>query len=414
MGLWNLLGNFFKQDGELLDVDASNKRLIIETAYKRLYIDSAIDLIARSLNGCEFQTYREGKLIKSLNHYQLNVAPNKNENAFEFWHKVVHNLVYHNEVLILCKNGQLWVADSFFRDTTQGFREYTYKNVVVNTEMLPRTYREQDVLYLKFATESINEVIDNLYSSYGQLLSKAIQNYKKNGQRRYLFKGRFISSITDKKSKEASDLFEKQMSDFMDPEKDGAVLFQPENVQMEDKSPETKQIDTRDIKAISKDMLEFVATGFHIPPPILSGMNDGGIVSSASNPTGDLDNFILFALRPLGELIVTEYNRKMFAREQYIAKTYTKFNMDNFKLLDINKLSTAVDKLFAVGGLCINDVLVRLGQEPIEEDWANKRYVTKNYERADLDSKGSETNNDGTNEHGEDTAKVSHDGGQEE
>ncbi|MGE6619641.1 phage portal protein, partial [Bacillus mycoides] len=169
MGLWNLLGNFFKQDGELLDVDASNKRLIIETAYKRLYIDSAIDLIARSLNGCEFQTYREGKLIKSLNHYQLNVAPNKNENAFEFWHKVVHNLVYHNEVLILCKNGQLWVADSFFRDTTQGFREYTYKNVVVNTEMLPRTYREQDVLYLKFATESINEVIDNLYSSYGQL-----------------------------------------------------------------------------------------------------------------------------------------------------------------------------------------------------------------------------------------------------
>ncbi|WP_240519837.1 phage portal protein [Bacillus thuringiensis] len=136
----------------------------------------------------------------------------------------------------------------------------------------------------------------------------------------------------------------------MNPEKMGAVLFQPENVQMEDKSPESKQMDTRDIKAIAKDMLEFFAPAFHIPPAILSGISDGGTVSSASNPTGDLDNFILFGFRPLGELIVTEYNKKMFTHEQYLAKTYIKFNMDTFKLVDINKLAKAVDKMFAVGG----------------------------------------------------------------
>ncbi|WP_454432677.1 phage portal protein [Bacillus thuringiensis] len=218
-----------------------------------------------------------------------------------------------------------------------------------------------------------------------------------------------MNAITDKQSKEASELFEKQMGDFMNPEKMGAVLFQPENVQMEDKSPESKQMDTRDIKAIAKDMLEFVATAFHIPPAILSGISDGGTVSSASNPTGDLDNFILFGLRPLGELIVTEYNKKMFAREQYLAKTYIKFNMDTFKLVDINKLATAVDKMFAVGGLTINDVLIRLGQEPLEDEWANQRYVTKNYERADVASKGGEGN-----DNGEDKAEVSDDDRREE
>lgn len=409
MRFWNVIGHFFQKDGETVDVEVSNRRLRVETAYKRLYVDSAIDLIARSLVGCEFQTYRDGKIIKSFNYYQLNVAPNKNENAYEFWYKVVYHLVYQNEALILFRNGGLWVADSFFRDTSQGFREYTYKNVVVNTEMVSRMYREQEVLYLKLAETSINEVINNLYQSYGELLSKAILNYKANGQKRYLFKGRFMNAITDKQSKEASELFEKQMGDFMNPEKMGAVLFQPENVQMEDKSPESKQMDTRDIKAIAKDMLEFVATAFHIPPAILSGISDGGTVSSASNPTGDLDNFILFGLRPLGELIVAEYNRKMFAREQYLSKTYIKFNMDTFKLVDINKLATAVDKMFAVGGLTINDVLIRLGQEPLEEEWANQRYVTKNYERADVASKGGERNEDG-----EHTAKVSHDDGQAE
>ncbi|PGS63930.1 portal protein, partial [Bacillus cereus] len=218
MGLWNVIGQFFQKDGETVDVEVSNRRLRVETAYKRLYVDSAIDVMARSLVGCEFQTYREGKVIKSFNHYQLNVAPNKNENSYEFWYKVVYRLVYHNEALILFRNGGLWVADSFFRDTSQGFREYTYKNVVVNTEMVSRTYREQEVLYLKLAETSINEVINNLYQSYGELLSKAILNYKANGQKRYLFKGRFMNAITDKQSKEASELFEKQMGDFMNPE----------------------------------------------------------------------------------------------------------------------------------------------------------------------------------------------------
>ncbi|MEB9549537.1 phage portal protein [Bacillus cereus] len=394
--LWDLLGNFFgKKDTHSFSV--STMRLQVETAYKRLYVNSAIELIARSLAACEFDTYRSGELKKSLNYYQLNVAPNKNENAYEFWHKVVHALVYKNESLIIPNQDQLWVADSFFRDTTQGFKEFTYKNVVVNTEMLSGTFREQDVLYLKLASESINAVVDSLYHSYGQLLSKAIMNYKANGQKRFLVKGRHMNAITDEKTKQANELFEGQLRDYVDPEKFAAVFFLPQNVDLEDQSPEFKEMDTRDIKAIAKDMLEFVSTAFHIPPSILSGVSDGAGISTAGNPTGDLDNFMIFSVRPFGELITTEYNRKMFRREQFLKKTYIKFNTDNFKLLDINKLATAVDKLFAVGGLSINDVITRLGQEPINEEWANKRYVTKNYERADVerDLEGGEENDDG-------------------
>ncbi|PYE97476.1 phage portal protein [Bacillus sp. 196mf] len=410
MGIRNVFKTFLgkSDNGTTPDVDCSVMTLKAEIAYKKLYVNAAINLIARSLAACDFESYRSGKLKRSLNYYQLNVAPNKNENAHEFWCKIVHQLIYNNEALILPIGEELWVAESFYRETTNGFHEYVYKSVSVNNELLTKTFREQDVLYLRLSEESINSVIDSLYNSYGLLLAKAMKDYKGNGRIRYLFRGRFMSSLTDEDGKAAQKLFEEKAKDYMNLEQLVSIMFLPENVQMEDQSKEPRNLDTRDIKNLAKDMLDFVATAFHIPPSLLSGISEGGI-STTANPTGDLDNFIVFAVRPIGEMIANEYNKKMFSRNQFLSKTYIKFNMDNFKLFDLTKFANAVDKLFAVGGMSINDVLERLGKEQIEEEWADERYVTKNYERARISGTmegGDEIGN------GKDSTKVPNDGEQ--
>ncbi|MGE6313412.1 phage portal protein [Bacillus cereus] len=408
MGIRNVLKTFLgtNDNGITPDVDCSVMTLKAEIAYKKLYVNAAIDLIARSLVACDFESYRIGKLKRSLNYYQLNVAPNKNENAHEFWCKVVHQLIYENEALILPIGEELWVAESFYRETTNGFNEYIYKNISVNNNLLTTPFKGEDVLYLSLSEESINNVIDSLYSSYGLLLAKAMSDYKGNGRIRYLFKGSFMSSLTDKEGEASKALFEEKMKDYMNPEKLFSVLFLPKNVEMEDQSKDPRNLDTRDIKNLAKDMLDFVATAFHIPPSLLSGISEGGI-STSGNPTGDLDNFILFAVRPIGDMIANEYNKKMFTRDEYLNKTYVKFSMDNFKLFDLTKFANSVDKLFAVGGMSINDVLERLGKEQIEEDWANERYVTKNYERARISGTMEGGENDGN---GKDSTKVSNDG----
>ncbi|HDT6579722.1 TPA: phage portal protein [Bacillus cereus] len=408
MGIRNLF-NFIlgtSDKGATPDVDCSVMTLKAEIAYKKLYVNAAIDLIARSLVACDFESYRIGKVKRSLNYYQLNVAPNKNENAHEFWCKVVHQLIYENEALILPIGDGLWIAESFHRETTNGFNEYVYKNVSINNQLLTKEFKERDVLYLKLSEESINNVIDSLYSSYGLLLAKAMSDYKGNGRIRYLFKGSFMSSLTDKEGEASKALFEEKMKDYMNPEKLFSVLFLPKNVEMEDQSKDPRNLDTRDIKNLAKDMLDFVATAFHIPPSLLSGISEGGI-STSGNPTGDLDNFILFVVRPIGDMIANEYNKKMFTRDEYLNKTYVKFSMDNFKLFDLTKFANSVDKLFAVGGMSINDVLERLGKEQIEEDWANERYVTKNYERARISGtmEGGENNGNG-----KDSTEVPNDG----
>lgn len=408
MGIRNIFKTFLgtSDSGTTPDVDCSVMTLKAEIAYKKLYVNAAIDLIARSLVACDFESYRIGKLKRSLNYYQLNVAPNKNENAHEFWCKVVHQLIYENEALILPIGEELWVAESFHRETTNGFNEYVYKNVSINNHLLTKEFKERDVLYFKLSEESINSVIDSIYNSYGLLLAKAMTDYKGNGRIRYLFRGRFMSSLTDEAGKAAQELFEEKAKDYMNLEQLAAIMFLPDNVQMEDQSKEPRNLDTRDIKNLAKDMLDFVATAFHIPPSLLSGISEGGI-STSGNPTGDLDNFILFVVRPIGDMITNEYNKKMFTRDEYLKKTYVKFSMDNFKLFDLTKFANSVDKLFAVGGMSINDVLERLGKEQIKEDWADERYVTKNYERARISGTMEGGENDGN---GKDPTKIPDDG----
>ncbi|ONG91829.1 phage portal protein [Bacillus cereus] len=405
MGIRNVFKTFLgkSDNGTVPDIDCSVMTLKAEIAYKKLYVNAAINLIARSLVACDFESYRDGKLKRYLNYYQLNVSPNKNENAHEFWCKVVHQLIYENEALILPIGEELWIAESFHRETTNGFNEYVYKNVSINNHLLTKEFKERDVLYFKLSEESINSVIDSIYNSYGLLLAKAMTDYKGNGRIRYLFRGRFMSSLTDEAGKAAQELFEEKAKDYMNLEQLAAIMFLPDNVQMEDQSKDPRNLDTRDIKNLAKDMLDFVASAFHIPPSLLSGIPDPG----SKEQQGDLDNFILFAVRPIGEMIVNEYNKKMFTRDEYLKKTYVKFNMDNFKLFDLTKFANSVDKLFAVGGMSINDVLERLGKEQINEEWANERYVTKNYERARISGTMEGGENDGN---GKNSTEVPNDG----
>lgn len=397
MGIRNIFKTFLgtSDSGTTPDVDCSVMTLKSEISYKKLYVNAAIDLIARSLVACDFESYRIGRLKRSLNYYQLNVAPNKNESAHEFWCKVIHQLIYENEALILPIGEELWIAESFHRETTNGFNEYVYKNVSINNHLLTKEFKERDVLYLRLSEESINSVIDSIYNSYGLLLAKAMTDYKGNGRIRYLFRGRFMSSLTDEAGKAAQELFEEKAKDYMNFEQLASIMFLPDNVQMEDQSKEPRNLDTRDIKNLAKDMLDFVASAFHIPPSLLSGIPDPG----SKEQQGDLDNFILFTVRPIGEMIVNEYNKKMFTRDEYLNKTYVKFSMDNFKLFDLTKFANSVDKLFAVGGMSINDVLERLGKEQINEEWADERYVTKNYERARISGtmEGGENDGNGKN-----------------
>ena len=95
----------------LLDLD------LIENSYenvhmKNMALHTNIDLIARTISQLEFLVVKNGEYIKDRLYYKLNVKPNKNQNAYEFWKQFVENIFYENECLIIkTDSDDLVIAD---------------------------------------------------------------------------------------------------------------------------------------------------------------------------------------------------------------------------------------------------------------------------------------------------------------
>lgn len=348
--------------------------LLATEVYKKIAVESCVNLIANAFVRCEFKTFDKGKAVKSDNYYLLNVAPNKNENATEFKKKLISKLYKNNECLIVMANEQLFIADGF---TVQEYvmKDSVYSNVTVGDFQFTGTFNESDVIYLKLNNQDIMQIINSFYKDYGSLLSSAKDIYKRSNAKRFVLKGEFLRSQNNDLQQRINEMMTEQFKPWLEADNAGAVFQLQEKYTLEDmsgngKSGVNKQ-DSRDIRSLLDDIFDFVATACHVPRGLLKG--DVVDVSSQTN------NFLMFCINPLVELISAEFNKKMYGKSDYLQRTYLKIDVTKIKVTDLNDMATALDKLFAIGAMSINDIIEMTGGERIEEDWANKHYVTKNY-----------------------------------
>ncbi|MGF3103660.1 phage portal protein [Rossellomorea sp. DUT-2] len=377
MGIFDWFNSIF-QGKDYVALDAQFSELVVKAHYKRLAIDTCTDLIANALTRCDFTTFENGKELRGEVHYQLNVAPNQNQNATEFFHSLVTHLINENECLVVQLDKQLLIADSFDRQT-YAVKPNLYKNVIIDDFKFDKYFYEEDVFYFKLNDRNIMKVIDSLYEDYGKLLASGISYYKRKNNKRYLIEGDFLKSLTDDTQKAVNAMFENQLSDWFNPDKEGAAFQLSKEYKMEDMSDGQKSTGnvgtSRDIRELVNDVVDFVAMGLHVPRGIIKG--------DVADIEKQVDSFLMFCILPLVKLIEAEFNRKMYKKESYLKRTYLKIDASRIKVVDLVQLASAVDKLFAVGGLCIDDILELLGKEPLNTEWSRKRYVTKNYQDAE-------------------------------
>ncbi|WP_431030046.1 phage portal protein [Lysinibacillus sp. LZ02] len=355
----------------------------VEAAYKNFAISVCIDLIANTLSKCEFHTFVDGKTMRGENYYLFNVQPNQNQNASEFIYDFVSKFFYENEALIIMKDEQLYIADSF-SVTDYAFYENVYKDVVVNDYKLQKTFVESEVIHLKLRDKKIIDAIDSLYKTYGKLLGSAMNYYRRKNNKRYLMKMDHIRAQDEETQAELDALIEAQLKNWFDPKKEGVVFQLQEGMELQDmsSSKDGKDSNSRDISNLVHDIFDFVSMAFHVPKNLLKG--------DLADLEKQVDSFIMFAISPFAELITDEYNRKIYSKEEFLKRTYMKVDTSKIKLLDIVQAATAYDKFFAIGGMTINELLQELGKNPIDEDWANERFITKNYQKASIAYEGGE------------------------
>lgn len=368
--------NLFNQNEDgIVTLDMYCGTITSEIFFKELAIQAAVNMISNAVARSEFLTYEKGKETRGDNYYLFNVEPNQNKSSSKFWRDVIHKLVYENECLVVQQENRFYVADSF--DVIKhAFKENIYRNIVVEDYQLYKPYLESEVFHFELHDNKIKNLIEGLYSLYGNLIAYSKNNYKRSNARRGTLDVPTNYPQTVKAQEELENLLNTRFKKFFEAE-GGAVLPLTSGLKYNDLTTQGYKTgsDSRDIRALIDDVFDFVAIAFQIPPQLLKG--------NVSDTDKAMNNFLTFCVNPIAELLTDEINRKYYGKKAYLEKTYIKLDTSRIKAVDIKEIASALDILFRIGANTINDNLRAMGRETIDEPWANVRFVTKNYQRVE-------------------------------
>lgn len=381
MALWDWFLGLFNKDTGTLPLDVVVGDIAAEVFYKELAVQSCVNLIANAVSRSEFLTYEKGKEIRGENYYFFNVEPNQNKSASKFWRDVIHRLVYDNECLVIQQDGMFYVADSF-TVSRYAFKENIYRDIVIDDYQLNNSYLESQVFHFELHDKKIRDVIEGLYQSYAKLITASQKHYIRNNAKRGTLEIPTNYPQTDKAQKDLQDLLNSRIKRFYEAE-GGAVLPLSNGMKYEELQSNISSkgsIEGRDIREFINDIFDFVAIAFQVPPQLIKG--------NIADTSKAVNNFLTFCVNPLAELLTDEINRKLYGKEAYLERTYVKLDTSRIRAVDITDVAGALDILLRIGAYSVDDCLKLLGLEPLETEWSQARWMTKNYERIEQRFKG--------------------------
>jgi len=365
--------DLFGKDGSL-SLSAVVAGLATEVYYKELAVQACANLIAKTLARAEFRTFLKGEEVREDMYYLLNVEPNPNQNASDFWRDAVYRAVTRNEALIIMADNYLYLADSW--NVVSGtFVENLYTEIQIGDLREPLRRRESEVLHLRMHNDKAAQVIDGLYNSYAKLIAAAQKRYRRNSSKRGFLEVPTNYPQTDKSQKELKDLLENRFKTFFQHEDDavlpltGGTKWQ----ELETTGPTARgSVEGRDIREFINDVFDFTAVAFQVPPQLLKG--------NVADTHEAMKNFLTFCINPLADMIGDEINRKMYGKRDFKKRSYVKVDTTHIRAVDIKDVAGALDILFRIGAYTIDDCLKYLGMEPVGGEIGQQRFVTKNYQ----------------------------------
>ncbi|HEM4974303.1 TPA: phage portal protein [Streptococcus suis] len=417
MGWLNNFFGFFARDGTVKKVSRKELEAAVRRSGQRVQfmefaLQMCIDKIANALSLANYETYNKGKIQKGDIWYRFNYEPNQNQTQNEFLAALIGQMIKNSDgALVLMHNGEFILAESFEIDK-KAFRQNVYKNITVAGGLqLNAVYQEEDVLHFTMNDSKVKGYLDDLYSEYGKLIGGAIRNYNRGNA---LKLGLNIGTLFDQKYGKAvvevddegnetteydlimDEMYEKRFAAVLSDEDSITPLEEGLEISsLVQTSANTKSgaVTTRDISDVIMDVVHYVADAFSIPRGIMKG--------DVADAEAIRDNFVNFGVRPWADAIETEINRKLYGKKHLAVGSKFKIQTNTILVYSAEKFASAGEALFRIGALSTNELRDKLGEEPIDESWANQYFVSLNYARADgsgdNQKKGEKETSDKTN-----------------
>lgn len=387
MGLFSWLASLFgskaiPMNGDGWGNDPTVQRMLRETCIRELAFEKAANMIANSISKCEFRTYQRNKEVKGREWYLWNLEPNLNQNSSVFIHQLINTLLRKNECLVIEANQQLLVADSYKR-TPYALYDDIFEDVRVGDFTFSKSFIGSDVLFFRLNNKNMKAITDAMFISYSSLISYAMKAFQQSRGRRGILKADGMFRGNEDERKKIETMVQGWFKTYF--EADNAVLPLPNGYEYTEKEGKTYAAEsTRDIRALVDDIFDFTANGFGIPPTLMRG-NASGIKDAK-------DMYLTFSIDPLADQLMEEINRKRSGYQAITEGTRLLIDTSSINHIDLISVAPSVEKLISSGMQTINGILRMLNQPPIDEEWANTHFMTKNYATAKEILEGGDAN----------------------
>ncbi|MGE9856372.1 phage portal protein [Bacillus sp. AF62] len=373
-----------KEIAFMFDVD-----MFIDTAnrvhMKRLAIDTCISFLGRTISQSEFRVKNGEVFEKNELYYRLNVRPNKNMTASTFWEKFIQKLVYDNECLVIqADDGDLLIADDFEHNEYAVFED-TFMNVTVKDYQFKRSFKQSEVIHLRYRNDKLSPLIDGLFADYGDLFGRILSSQKRKNQ----IRGTVDMDMIGAKTQEQVDKLQKFIDDMYQAigKKDIAIVPQQKGI-------EYKEVYNGSANGPSVEEINKVTNGFLNQVAMAMGISTALIYGEMADVEKQTKNYMNFTVKPLLKKISDEVNVKFFEMNEYLEGQRVEVKSISYQT--IFELAESIDKLISSGAFKGNEVRLEAGYEVSDDPNLNKHYITKNYAEMNA-GEGGENTNDGEN-----------------
>ena len=338
---------------------------------KKMALEICINFIGRTISQSDFRFMEKDKRQYNDWHYLLNVRPNTDQSAADFWQSFIYKLLDENEVLvIMTDDNDLLIADDFVRDEYAVYPDI-FRDVTVKNYTFQRTFRMDEVIHLNYNNEKLSAFMEGMFDDYAELFSRMIEISMRNNQIRGTVGLDSSQSLDEKTQKRLQGFVDKLFASF----KKNSVALVPKLKGFEYTEVAKGDVKGQSIDELSKlkrSVIDDVANVFGIPNALIHG--------ELSDYETAIKAYIKFCIGPIIKKIENELNAKIIEKKDFLDKTQIKiYGITEKDLIDN---AEAVDKLVASGAFTRNEVRELFGKERSDNPELDEFVITKNYQSA--------------------------------